>query len=507
MEFDYFLNNSVLSGLTFRSKLYYDSSSSTGNFGINGAGNSLTYDIVDSQNDSNFTAIMTFNKSGSGAQSLLSNYYLSNGFTIGIDAGNFLYIDCNSPSIESHSFRKVNLGTKNCITLRRAENTFSVVKYDPISKVIESSESFSFSPNQVLHGAIDLALAGASYGYPSIYGVNYFNGTVDQFVYCSGAVEDSYLVDFFSGFLPLTKTPSVSSTYSLLDESYRFPDSLYSGDYSFLSSYLNSTNTGILSNLGTGRWNGSVTGVVNSTYMTGFARYSTGLNSCYGTGNYYNMDYSGAGVGGAVTFEDTVSVIRNSSYSTISHNIKFLSGGQYYRVDYDSSYSSSISTVYSWSEDSGYYSGFRMDGIVSDRVSRLALGHDTGIAPTGFNIQGLFDSANDLFYLPDFNTGAVYLDGIRYLSGYTVSDSLVDILSATESGTQYMVADNSTGVAFLNSGVTSATGKFYPGSAQAFSGVYPSGRMKRGDYKETSTHHLYHAAKVQGLGSTLFYDL
>ena len=507
MEFDYFVNNSALSGIEFRDRMYYNSSSSTGNFDINAGGNFSSYDIVGSESDTNFTAILTFNKSGSGAQIILSNHYSAGGFTFGLDAGNFLYVDCNYPSNESYSFRKVNLSSKNCIALRRSENTFSVVKYDPISRVIESSEAFIFSPNQVLNaGGLETSLAGNSYGYSSIYGVNYFNGTVDQFVYCSGSVEDSYLLDFFSGFLPLTKTPSVSSTYSLSDESYRFPDSLYSGNYSFISTYFNSLNTGILSNLGTGRWIGSASGIVNSTSMTGQVSYSTGINSCYGTGVYYSMNYSGVGGGGSVTFTDTISVVRNSSYSTISHNVKFLSGGNYYRVDYDASYSNLISTSYSWTEDSGYYSGFRMDGIVSDRVSSLALGHDTGVAPTGFNLQGLYDSASDLFYVPGFNTGAVYLTGRRYLSGYTVSDSLVDILTETENGLQNMVADNSTGVVFLNSGVTSATGKFYPGSAQAFSGVYPSGRMKKGDYKETSLYHLYHGAKVQGLGSTLFYD-
>lgn len=513
MEFDYYLNNSAMSGITVKAPaFYYNAASTSGNFGVNSSSNTSGITINDSSNDSNFTALLTFNKSGSNSQVLLSNYNSTGGYSLGLTDGNFLYIDSHSPSSQCFIFDKINLGLKNCLAIRKAGRNFSVLKYDLVSREFESKQNIEFGPNQTLIGGANTSLAAAYNGYTGLPGhsgkIGFFNGTVDQFFYLSGAVEDSYLYDLLSGFLPFTKTPSTTTSYALKDESYRFPDSLYSGTYqSFLSEYFANINLGIITNLGSGRWLGTGTGYVDSVEMYADVSFSTGLTPCYGTGVYYSQVFNDAGVDGYTEFTDSISVYRNSGGATISHNMRFLSGGGYYRVDYDASYNLDSSTTYSFAETSSYYTGFKMNGVVSDQVQLISLGSGMGVAPTGYNLEGFYDVSQGQFFIQNFNTGSVHYNGTRYNSGYTVSDYYIDITSVSESPSGYMIGDNHSGVSLLSSGINFATGNFYGGASQAYSGVLNSGRMRRRDYKETSSHHLYHAAKVQGLGSTLLYDL
>lgn len=153
-------------------------------------------------------------------------------------------------------------------------------------------------------------------------------------------------------------------------------------------------------------------GTISSAGLTGHLYYSTGISACYGTGSYYSMTYTGAGTGDYTTFTDTIRVIKDS-LTTISHNLILSRAGlDNFHVDYDASYSLVSSSGNSFVYDDSYYTGFKMNGIVSEETARIALATDTGVAPTGYNLNGLFDNAVGLFTIPNWNQSILYYNGV-----------------------------------------------------------------------------------------------
>lgn len=513
MEFQYFLDQSVLSGITVRE--YQTNLTSTPG--------SVLWEVGGSSEDTNLTCIFTFTKQSSTGQLLFSNlsspnYISYSGLVVGIDDSNHLFVESRQDR-EVHRFTNTNLSTKNCIALKRAGTNITVNKYDLLSRKFESTETKSFSPGAALDGFSDVVIGGldntslfAGYNSGSYAGSNsigFFSGTMDQFVYIEGAVEDSYLLDLMSGFLPLTKTPTTSSSYTLLTQSYRFPDGLYSNDYGFLTDYFSSGNTDILTgNLGTGKWYGNGVGQVEDLGFGVDVAYGTGIHACLGTGSYFSKTYTTTGIGVLTPFTDTIRMVKSSTAATISHNMVFTQSGRTYNVDHDAVYSLVSSTSYSWSEDLTYYTGFKMEGVVSDQTLVMALATDEDVAPSGYNLEGFYDNSENSFYIDKFAPGLPYHNGRRYTSNYGMDGYYIDFTGVTELSTDYVIGDNSSTPTLLHSGVSGwATGLFYPTSSQAYSGVYPTGRMRRRDYKETCSHHLYHAVPVQGSGSSFFFSL
>ncbi len=529
MEFDYFLNQTPYSGATIRlPDIRYNGALGDGDFTVNTAGNTYFFDIADSWKERHFTAFCTFNKNLNNAQILLSNHFNNEGgWTIGIDDGNFLFVDCRLPYDQNHTFRNINLGNKNCLVIKRSENIFSIYKYDLLSRDFESTETFVFNPGAVLNAASnpDTNLAGnADYiGAHVNNAINYFNGTVEQFVYISGAIEDSYLLNLLSGFQPYTLVDNGSNGFILEDEVFRFPHGgAIQNNFQFLSGYFFGINSVIAAgSLPEGNWIGYVTGNFSAASLEATGSYVTGFNSCYGTGTYFNHTTVGLGVAnvGVGTFVDTARVARTSNYITISHNLVVNATGfspSPFNVDHDTYYSLGDMPDYSLVLDESYYEGFRMHGARVARdgggqggggMGQVHLSTVTGLGPTGANIQAVFDNSETKFYLNKFSNGQIYYTGGKLTGNYSINNSYLTITGQNQISTHYVTYDNSIINQFIGTGIDFVTGRFFPNTSIFHSGIFPSGRLLKTQYKETSTGHLYHAAAVQNPGFIFYYSI
>lgn len=517
MEFSYYLSQTPISQSDLLELVEFDASSTVGDFSSNISSNITAHEIDNSSGVEDFTFIITFSTLESGAQVLLSNCTLTAGFTVGLTSGNLLFIDSPFDS-EFHVFKGINLGIKNCICIQKSGNIFNVYKFDLKSDRLESSESYVFSPVNNLNSGSEMYLGGNGYYVSKVNNsVSYLKGVAEQWCLFSNVYELSYLMVLIQGFQPKTLSSVVSSEFTLLDSSIRFPDSYQVlSNTNFITDYFNGINSSIINaSIPSGSWIGSSSGHFNPSTTSGIVSLSTGLTNCYGSGEYAVLGYNGTASIETGRFYDTIHVVKKSGVYSISHALRF-SGQSFasneYRIDSDYYYKYQSTTENEFGIDSSYYTGFLMNGVVSDDFRFTLLGTDTGNLPSSYNNVAVFDNVSGKFYLSNFLSGRVYFNGTGVPSGgYTNSNGWIDIDYVEESEQDRVTYDHSTGLNLVYAGIKGfATGDFYPNASIVFSGdnSYTSvKRVSREFYKETSVRHLYHASEVQGLGQDLIFTL
>ena len=519
MEFQYYFDNSPIDPLILELLWSYDSSSTTGDL-TTLLDETTPIDMTDKED---FTIFVTLYQTTARACVLFSNWSedTDKGWCLGIDSGNFLYLDCISPNNTSFRFDQINLGNKNCLVIRKSGKIFSVFKYDLLSQTFESKQSVSFTNEENLEAETQsLRPFPRNSSYYSNVGsyIDYFVGKVEQMAVLSAALDDSYILYLLQGFLPYSNTVLITTTATKVSEVYRFPSG--STDYAFLDEYINSFDTSIASSLTGGGYIGYSTGTFNSSYFFASGIFSTGVTQCYGVGAALALSKTGATIfpSSSATgyFTDSIKISSYSGITAISHNIT-LSGGIYgsgFHLDddaiYDVSYSGS-STSFVINES--YYTGFKMDGVVSLYSKYLILATNTGVDPSGVNLVGQFDNVEGKFHLPNFNYGNsnVFFDGWKASGNqYTHNSGIIDIIGENEDGNNYVYYDNAANITFLYLGLNNyATGQFYPNSAIVYTGInsYSTNlRTVKPNYKETSSIHLYHGKSIQSAPTGVFDD-
>lgn len=451
-----------------------------------------------------FTFIGTFEKQNANASVLISQHSLNSGWVIGFTSNNELYVDCRGIN-KNYKFDNLTLGKKNCFAIKKAGNTFSAHIYDLYSNEIRQSQSISF-PQNIDNNVSMLIGSGSGYA-PS--GISALSGYFDQYCLFDIPIEESYLLKLFSGFQPYTKSSTTGTSYSLISDIARFP--LGTGfQTGFFVNYIANYNSWITSNLSYGNWISESSGMFSSATGTATGRFSTGIDYCNGTGTYFQYSLKTGGAGTYRNdFTDTVHVLKESGKLYISHNIYMYDTGinTPYSLDTDSIYHYTESVSNSFIYNSGYLTGFYMNGVTSDISNRISLGTNTGIAPTGINLQGYFDQSLQKFFINGFSNGRLFYNG-NLASSYSISDNYLNYTGVTQIDSDYVIADSTSLFTFLNSGVyNNATGKFFPGAAMVYSGIFGTGRMKESNYKETSIYSLYHNAAVQQSGAQFLFSL
>jgi hypothetical protein len=483
---------------------------STLSFAGNAIVNAMNQDIAGSNNDTDFTVILTAKRARMDGESLISKYDLSTfdyGFALCYSYGNYLFL--KTADGQAFIFDEINLAEKNCLFFKKSGSTFTVGKYDVISSTI-TQEQVIIVRSDYLNSDGEVYIAG-DYGVDS---QKWFSGDVEQGFYYADALDKNYLLDILKGFRPESKSSSASNSHILLSYNVRISTG-ESALQSYFSNYLSGINSVLVTGLSsTGRWAGAANGYLNPTKIESLATLATGLNGCDpGDTLVYSYLYTGAGTSLTGVFSDTVRMTRNSNYVTISHSLE-LTGNFTGRkkIDGDYVYQYSGITSSSLTTDSGQYSGFYYNGVLRLDSGIPYLYVNTGVyptGPTGYNKIGSYDNSSSSFLVPGFieyPVGQIYLNGVAQI-GYTLSSGRVTFADPFYS-TDEVIYDNSPNPAILKAGdYFWATGDFQENSSVVFRAEDFYRIPLQTGYLETSKYHAYHSGKIQPSGQQLLFTL
>ncbi len=510
MSLEYFYGLTNLGSGIVRDIWPYNASAGIGQFAGNSGSNSVSQ-IVSGNNFDDFSLYFTYTKLqssfNSGGVALFSNYSGGSGFTLGIDAGNIPFL--KTPS-DCFSFDQFELGGKNCLVFQKSDNTFSLSRYDIPSAEIREIQSFFVSPS--------VPLSGGAYKFGTeslgLSGVKNFYGSVDQLLFVSErvSIEDSRTI--LSGFLNLPVVVSPFGTYEVQSSEWIIPNTGTFGtgiQQIFQDYFINEYQDYVIDQ-----------SVDDST------EYVSRISFEYSPPNHLATNYYGISnfrfcpdsaedqmgdpllvyLGGTLTQDYEI----NGAFTTSAVNSgvsPFLTYEYYFSYDLSSiqpglRFSNLIRLIpfesVTTGVNSGYYSGFEMQGIFAPRAPATLLGTiETSFTNVGN--EAVFDSAAGVFRATNLASGMpIYLNGEKQ-TGFIFSGGIIDILGYTETSADEVVYDMVSGLSLLSfSNSSSTTGNFYVGTSFAATGEFsfePLYRIGNTDFYETHSYHLFHRKSWQ----------
>lgn len=502
MSLSYFYGLTNLSSGIIRDQWTYNAATGLGLFTGNSGAN-LVSQPVSGNNFEDFSLFFTYNKQRSnfntGAAYLFSNYSGNNGFSFGLDAGNFPFLKTSG---ESFSFSELNLGVKNCLCLQKSDNNFSLLRYDiPSAELIESQSLFVNPSTQLSGGNYTF---GASSGF--ISGVNNFYGTVDQLLFLSERISKENCLTVFSGFsiLPVTVT-EFGNYYDVKSPEWIAPTGFGTGLRTFFQDYF--TGSYQISVRGQGlamdsEYNIRInfSGVVGGYDIRDY--YAENQLGFCNTGQFFEMgDFgfrstqpgipSDFDIGGNFSIGPPVGDPFDPDEIYFTYDLSEVYEG----VRYNNLLVRRAPTLAVRGGNSGYFSGFEMNGVFVPRHNSVVL----GTFPTGrasdIGSEAIFDSVGGVFRGTNVNTGLpIYLNGTEN-TGFTFESGVIDIENYTETSADNVIYDRVSGLQILSSSnLNSTTGSYWAKTSFVATGEYPGDifRIRESEFYETSNYHLYH---------------
>lgn len=510
MDFRYFYNQTLLEDSDLRAFVPYNATGSgqSGNFMANtpdtGTSTGVFFTLANTANLSDFTAIVTYNRQNvQRSTKLMSNFASgTGGWTLGIDHSNFLFIHAEYPFPCAYTFDQITLGAKSCIALQKQGQSFSVYNFSPYSERIEEIQTVTFEPNSLLSGS---NIKMGSDGYRNqkyLSGVPYFRGTMDQYAVIDNAVDEKTLLTLFSGFSPYSVTTGTSTGNYLVSSSFVFPTgSPPQADLQFMSGVASGYFNSVVQSLSPipGIYEGQFDIQLNDPNNYGIDTYIGNDSFCSTIfqqfGPSYNLGYSGLSFNGTGDVNFSLNEQGQYSFQFLFSPARDVVLNQVYQTNV-------VTTGYSLSLDSGYYSGFYLYGVAetSGPTTLLAsVDNRTGLVGS----EGIFDAVSGYFKLPGIKSGQkIWFDGAMISgSGYSSNNSYIDVPNYTETSDDYVIYDSPDGnIIFQHFSVSEyATGVFHLGRSVVFTGYNsfsPMIRIKESSYLETHPLHLYHAKNV-----------
>ncbi len=434
------------------------------------------------------------------------------GWDFGILASNEFFI--SSPEGEIYNFDQIHLGTKNCFCLKKSGQSFTVYKYDIYSRAIESEQTIFFG-NDVNLDSGGTLLVGYNF-YSDIGGYSYsWYGQVDQLSLVNEPLDRASIKNLFAGFEPVTY--NISTTYSddLIDYVWR-PENVNSEYVGLLDPLIDNVKQYVFG-LDTGNYISFFSGNVGASFI-GSGNFVSGVNLCYGSGESNLFTYnssSGVSTGMFPSGWYVTDTIRSNTYlagtstayhteTLVTHNFNIYNNtGSVAKLAYDELFYKGYPThITGITTDSGYYSGFYMNGVSQNNYynNSILLGALTGAIPTGVNIIGQFDQVSGLFSVMEQN-GYYFYNGMKVPStGFNKNGEYIDIISVSETDTDGLIYDMYSGLSLLYFGLQGfATGDYFPRTATPYTGQSSFSEMYRNFpqyYHETSRLHMYHGQPV-----------
>lgn len=430
--------------------------------------------ISGSSGVTDFSLFLTFQRFGSGGFALASN----DQWKFGVTDANFLYIKRGN---EGYNFPEINLSAKNTIALIRQDSTFNVYKLSQIAGQIESKDSIQFRPETNL-GSGGIYIGGNDSGLQS------FTGVIDQLALLSVPVEEKTTKTLFSGFLPLS-IGTGTGTYV----SYKRQDWYMDGAWDpVVSGYLSGVFTGISNGI-------SLLNLTQGIQYTGYfltQAATSGNNVLWfynsGAGSFYH-GFSGTGVftgiqTGYMSFLKDTNGDIYTDYTIRQYN-------QHAEFKRETAYSDSF--IY----DTGYYSGFQMNGVglVDPNGAILRRYLETDIRKN--NKLGVFDYQYSLFKVEGQPSGNVYYNG-NPISGsnYSYSGGYITLSGITGKSSDYLLYNlGNTG----ELSISISGGNFHAKTSTLTKGgirLHPTG------YREASVFHKYYGKYINPLNMDNIYN-
>ncbi len=473
------------------SDAWYEPATVQGNFLVNTTG-SLTRTLNNSGED--FTVICTVDKLNSATNSGAVGLLKGDNWNFGIDQSNFFFINSQK---ESYTFDGINLGQKNCFALSKNGTAFTVTKYNVPSQAIENSQTQFISPASAPTGT-GLIFGGAS----GISGVKNFYGTVDQLAVFNQPLGNDNLNTLFSGFLRQTVLYVPLATEIVLSYStWEGTGGIPSGTLNFLSSGAQFYARDVISySPSDGQYYGEMDLADGPPYSEISYFDPTPIVAICPTFGLEEIGFNDMGpFTGLPPLVQVPVFINYNQYEDSFYSFDFsavqpgLSLNLTYSVeDGQSSY------VF---QNTGYYTGFYMYGIVSPEANATMLGNFN----TGFqyvNKLGAFDVINGDYFAPGaISNDRVFLDGLPE-TGYVVNGTHVSISNLVETAENQLIYDElaASGLNLQYFNVKNySTGKFFPKTAAAFTGDQSFVKMWRvieDKFLETHPYHLYHGKEI-----------
>lgn len=470
---------------------------------------------VSGNNFEDFSLYFTYEKKqvdyNSGAVALFSNYSGNGGFTFGLDANNFPFLKAGG---EAFTFDDFSLGGKNTLCFQKAGNSFSLTRYDHNSSGIFQSQNYFTSPQ--------IQLSGGNYIFgttlDNISGIGRFYGNIDQLLFVSEKISDADSLTIFSGFSNISVVKNEFISYEVESSEWFIPNSGF-----------NSGLQNLFQNYFTGVYQDYVLdeALAQNSEFVGRITFS-GVSGGYQTRNYYGSggigfcqtgasiqmgypDFMGSGTGlpnnFTVDLNFTVGPIVEGFYADemfFTYNLPFYPGLRYSNLWRLTKNEEVILTP-----NSGYYSGFQMQGILAPNADLSLLGEfNTSFKNVGN--EAIFDSVSGVFFAPNAVSGLpVYLNGLKE-TGIILSSGIIDIVNYTESSSDEIIYDRVSGLSLINLSTSSSSlGEFYPGTSFVATGLFSFDTMYRvsnDEFYETHPFHLYHGKDWHNPSSLPIYD-
>lgn len=475
----------------------------SGNFNGNAASNSVYRPL--NNTSSSWTMMWTHDHlksvSNSGAVTIAAN----NEWAFGIDASNFPFV---ASTKEAYTFEDITLGEKNCLALSKNGNAFTLTSFNIPAQQIESQQTKFFTPQSNLTGT-GLNFGGGGF---QPYQSKYFYGTVDQMALFNQNLTNDSLLTLFSGFLHQTviyiALPTVNELQSV---NWRGTGSLTAGQINLISGAANYFVEDALDTPRTGNHYGNLilintTGYNASNYLDETQLY----NSICPTDNVEQM--------GITRFLGTQTGLPSFISGDVFTNFRV--DGNYFSFDFSQSIPNLFLELdYKYvggqssfvSQNTGYYTGFMMKGIVMQNTEAVAL----STFPSGFgkiNKLGTFDIVQNYFKTPGaLANDRVFLDGLPE-TGYSLSGDYINVGNVIETAENQLLYDQVpwTGLYLQMFNLSDfATGNFHPKTAVVFSGTQSFSEIYRiplGEFLETHPYHLYHGKPLPSGSSNLSYN-
>jgi hypothetical protein len=491
--------------------------------------------ISGSVSQTDWTSIICYEKQNNSAQILFSsleNGAGASGFVVGITNSNKLFMEYyNSVEGIQSVISPVILGTKNILTINKADNGINLNYFNPNSKLLEVAGFIPYGNNFVDSSTWYI---GGSPSLPSFYsGVSNLSGKIDEFFLTSGILLNEYVEFLCSGF------------YSFLNTGYTVSGSC--SDITFTTGTLQTIGTGItgyqsyISNtivdpcgntlylFGSSGISGDISGYVYSTYTGTECIDITGF---YDSGYYINYEFLSSLGMNDITFLYDTSVLDNVYYEGISGDVlrspnNFVpplhSVSQKYYTINNVVYTPSLFSLFyngqlltnlgGYSFPNGYATDYFVSGdylltgqyIIDsgffDRTKARALIYDidnynVAVYETGTLTSGMSLGIN-------LNNKNVFVNGVKMLSGvdYTGNSFVFNL-----SGSNTLTTISTSGIYNVYTGVGTGqygfNGKFLRGSSRVFTNGI---RQYLGyDYVESSFHDLLSGDFLNSSGSQIY---
>jgi len=519
MSLDYFYDLTNLGSGIIRDRWNYNAATGIGLFTGNSGANLISRS-VSGNNYEDFSLFFTYDKRqsnfNSGGVFLFSNYSGNQGFSFGLDGGNFPFLKTRG---EAFSFTDINLGKKNTLCLQKSDNSFSLIRYDIPSSGIVESQSIFIGPSTPLDGGN--YVFGSSSG--QISGVNNFYGTDDQLLFLSEKISPENVATICSGFSNSTVIYNNFGEYQIASSEWVVPSGFGTGLQSIFSQYF----TGVYQEaaIDEGFETAVNTDFVSRIY---FSPVASGMHEAV---NYWGEGGDGfCNTGASTVMGDTISVSGLSGYGLFQIYGNFTVGPvsqdsilgaaaeMYFTYDlsdfspgvrYNSLMTLEFEDSVSITPNSGYFSGFEMNGIFAPESQAVLLGAFPGNSVDIGN-EAVFDLVSGVFRATNVNSGLpIYLNGVVN-TGFTFESDIIDIQNYVETNADDVIYDRVSGlqlIAFSNS--SSATGDYYAKTSFAATGDYSFSQMYRvreSEFYETSQYHLYHGKSYHDFSSDPIFE-